>query len=46
MKWNIVWQPKDHGGPGIQNLEIQNQYLLSKWLFKMLNEDGLWYYSV
>jgi hypothetical protein len=35
-------QPKDQGGLGIQNLEIQNKCLLSKWLFKLLNEDGLW----
>jgi hypothetical protein len=37
-----VCQPKDHGGLGIQNLEIQNQFLLSKWRFKLINEDGLW----
>jgi hypothetical protein len=41
MKWSIVCQPKDQGGLGIQNLEIQNQCLLSKWLFKLINEDGL-----
>jgi hypothetical protein len=29
-KWNIVCQPKDQGGLGIQHLEIQNQCLLSK----------------
>jgi hypothetical protein len=34
--------PKDQGGLGIQNLEIQNKCLLSKWLFKLLNKDGLW----
>jgi hypothetical protein len=42
MKWSIVCQPKDQGGLGIQNLEIQNQCMLSKWLFKLINEDGLW----
>jgi hypothetical protein len=41
-KWNIVYQPKDQGGLGIQNLEIQNQCLLSRWLFKLINEEGLW----
>jgi hypothetical protein len=41
-KWSIVCQHKDQGGLGIQNLEIQNQCLLSKWLFKLINEDGLW----
>jgi hypothetical protein len=33
--------PKDQGGLGIQNLEIQNECLLSKWLFKLINEEGL-----
>jgi hypothetical protein len=27
---------------GIQNLEVQNKCLLSKWLFKLLTEDGMW----
>jgi hypothetical protein len=36
-----MYQPKDHR-LGIQNLEIQNECLLSKWLFKLINEDGLW----
>jgi hypothetical protein len=35
-------QPKIQGGLGIQNLDIQNKCLLSKWLFKLLNEDGMW----
>ena len=42
VKWEILCQPRDQGGLGIQNLEIQNKCLLSKWLFKLLNEDGLW----
>jgi hypothetical protein len=41
-KWSILCQPKDQGGLGIQNIELQNQCLLSKWLFKLINEDGLW----
>jgi hypothetical protein len=41
-KWSIICQPKDQGGLGIQNLEVQNQCLLSKWLFKLVNEEGLW----
>ena len=41
-KWEILCQPKDQGGLGIQNLDIQNKCLLSKWLFKLLNEDGMW----
>jgi hypothetical protein len=42
MKWSIMCQPKDQGGIGIQNLEIQNQCHLSKWLFKLINEERLW----
>jgi hypothetical protein len=26
----------------VQNLEVQNNCLLSKWLFKLLNEEGMW----
>jgi hypothetical protein len=29
-KWSTMCQPKDQGGLGIQNLEIQNECLLSK----------------
>jgi hypothetical protein len=36
-KWSILCWPKDFGGLGIQNLDIQNKCLLSKWLFKLLN---------
>ena len=42
VRWPIICQPKEQGGLGIQNLEIQNKCLLSKWLFKLLNEDGIW----
>jgi hypothetical protein len=35
-------QLKDQGDLGIQNLEIQNECLLRKWLFKLINEVGLW----
>ena len=41
-KWNIICQPKDQGGLGIEMLEIKNQCLLSKWLFKLLHEQGVW----
>jgi hypothetical protein len=30
------------GGLRIINLDIQNVCLLSKWVFKLLNEDGVW----
>ena len=35
-------QPKEQGGLGIQNLDIQKKCLLSKWLFKLCNEEGIW----
>jgi hypothetical protein len=35
-------QPKDQGGLGIQNIDVQNKCLLSKWLFNMINEDDMW----
>jgi hypothetical protein len=40
-KWDILCQPKDQGGLGIQNIDVQNKCLLSKWLFKLINEDGV-----
>jgi hypothetical protein len=41
-KWNIVCRPKDQGGLGIEVLELKNKCLLSKWLFKILTEEGMW----
>ena len=35
-------RPKDQGGLGIEVLELKNMCLLSKWLFKLLNEEGVW----
>jgi hypothetical protein len=32
----------DQGCLGIQNIDIQNKCLLSKWLFKLSNEEGVW----
>jgi hypothetical protein len=42
VKWNIICQPKDQGGLRVKNLDVQNQCLMSKWLFKLINEEGLW----
>ncbi|WVZ62664.1 hypothetical protein U9M48_012381 [Paspalum notatum var. saurae] len=42
IKWDQVWQPKQQGGLGIIDLQVQNKCLLSKWLFKLANEDGIW----
>ncbi len=41
-RWDIICQPKDQGGLGVHNLEIQNQCLLSKWMFKLINEQCVW----
>jgi hypothetical protein len=30
------------GGLGVSNLDVKNICLLSKWLYKLLNEDGMW----
>jgi hypothetical protein len=42
VKWDILCQPKDQGGMGIMNIDIQNQCLLSKWLYELINEQGIW----
>jgi hypothetical protein len=41
-RWNIICHPKDQGGLGIEVLDIKNKCLLSKWLFKLLNEEAMW----
>jgi hypothetical protein len=41
-KWDIICQPKDQGGLGVLNIEVQNKCLLSKLLFKLVNKEGLW----
>jgi hypothetical protein len=41
-RWNIIFLPKDKGGLGIEVLDIKNRCLLSKWLFKLMNEEGTW----
>ncbi|XP_062188905.1 uncharacterized protein LOC133892218 [Phragmites australis] len=41
-RWSVLCKPKDFGGLGIQNLDLQNKCLLSKWLFRLINEDGVW----
>jgi hypothetical protein len=41
-RWNFICRPKYQGGLGIEVLDIKNYFLLSKWLFKPLNEKGMW----
>ena len=40
IKWPIICQPKEQGGLGVVNLDTQNKCLLSKWWFKLSNEEG------
>jgi hypothetical protein len=40
-KWEVVYTPKDQGGLGVLDLGMQNRCLLSKWLFKLINGDGV-----
>ena len=35
-------RPKDQGGLGILDLQLQNKCLLAKWLVNLLNTTGLW----
>jgi hypothetical protein len=39
-KWEVVCTWKDQGGLGVLNLGVHNRCLPSKWLFRLLNEDG------
>ena len=41
-KWDILCRPKEQGGLGIMDLKVRNKFFLSKWLFKLTNEDGIW----
>jgi hypothetical protein len=41
-KWDISCRPKDQGGLGILNLQLQNKCLLAKWLVNLLNTEGTW----
>jgi hypothetical protein len=41
-KWGIICKPKDQGGLGVLTLELQNQCLLSKWIFSLVNSEGEW----
>jgi hypothetical protein len=42
-KWDIIYRPKDQGGLGIENLEVKNRCLFSKWLYRLsVEDDGMW----
>lgn len=40
-QWSIICKQKSRG-LGYLNLDIHNKCLLSKWLFRLYNEEGLW----
>jgi hypothetical protein len=42
VKWSILHKLKSVWGLDILDLEMQNKCLLSKWILKLLNEEGLW----
>lgn len=42
VNWDTVCTPKNQGGLGILNLRCMNISLLTKWLWKLENGDGLW----
>jgi hypothetical protein len=42
VKWDILCRPKEQGGLGILDLQLQNKCLLPKWLVNLLNTDGIW----
>jgi hypothetical protein len=39
-RWSILHKPKSLGALGTIDLGIQNKGLLSKWIFKLANEEG------
>jgi len=41
-KWDILCRPKDQGGLGVIDLEVQNKCLLSKWIVNLLNSEDTW----
>jgi hypothetical protein len=41
-RWDIFCQAKDQGAMSIMNIDIQNQCLLSKWVYILINENGMW----
>jgi hypothetical protein len=41
-KCSSICRSKGQGSLGVENLEIKNKCVLSKWLFKLLNEDVIW----
>jgi hypothetical protein len=39
-RWDVICRPKDHGGLGVEDLEIKNKCLLRKWYTRYLLRRG------
>ncbi|CAN4112860.1 unnamed protein product [Withania somnifera] len=39
VNWAIVQQSRKNGGLGVGNLRLQNKGLLSKWLWRFIEEE-------
>lgn len=42
VNWQEICFPKDQGGLGILDLEIMNEALLGKWIWRLETEKGWW----
>lgn len=42
VNWPVICVPKSCGGLGVLELEAMNQCLLTNWLWKLENTEGLW----
>ena len=43
VRWDFITRPKEFGGLGILDIEIQNKALLAKWLWRLHDEtEALW----
>lgn len=43
-KWEMVSRPKNQGGLGIINTKVMNECLLTKWIWKILQEpEEMWF---
>ena len=40
VSWLVLCKTKEQGSLGIQQLDMQNKCLLSKWLFNLYSEQG------
>ena len=42
-KWDIICRLKDLGGLGVENVEVKNRCLLTKWLYRLsIETEGMW----